>query len=280
MIISYKTEYLAKIVLPVNAGMQIFFIFIFVLSHVGTSHAFMVKSKGYGTIVENDVTQARDEAIIDAKISAIESSLGLHIFSRVNVEDGILLYDKVERVVNGYVSNYTIVDEKKRDNIYEVSIMANIIKQEIEEHKKNSSFPILLFLKIENEIESSESIIPLVGNAFREAGFNAINSKEGEATNFVALFNVVITNENEINMNESKVFWGLDITYELTIKNQISRSVICYFNGKGKGFSGTKIGALKNALINSKSIVEKAFHEMTGDGISKKIFISSQAILF
>lgn len=98
-----------------------------VLAQAPDTTAREVVAKGIGSIIDGDVAHARDDAIDDALRSGLEQSLGMLLESETLVENYQLLEDRIFSKTQGYVQNYDVVKEGKRDEtLYEVTLRASI----------------------------------------------------------------------------------------------------------------------------------------------------------
>ena len=97
----------------------------------------VIESSGMGSIVGGDVAHARDDAIDDALRTGIEQALGMLVESETLTENYQLIEDRIISKTQGYVQNYRVVSEGKRDEmLYEVTVEARIkvadIKNDLE----------------------------------------------------------------------------------------------------------------------------------------------------
>lgn len=84
-----------------------------------------VVSSGIGSIVGGDIAHARDDAIEDALRTGVEQALGLLLSSESLVDNFQLIEDKIFTKTQGYVQNYEVIRERKRDEqLYEVTVKA------------------------------------------------------------------------------------------------------------------------------------------------------------
>ncbi len=84
-----------------------------------------VTSKGLGSILNNDVGAARDQAIDDALRKAVQEALGTSIRSETLVQNFQMVEDNILSWSRGYVSNYEILKEGPGPyDSYEVTIRA------------------------------------------------------------------------------------------------------------------------------------------------------------
>ncbi len=84
-----------------------------------------VVSSGIGSITGGDIAHARDDAIEDALRTGVEQALGMILSSESLVENFQLIEDKIFTKTQGYVQNYQVIRERKRnEQLYEVTVKA------------------------------------------------------------------------------------------------------------------------------------------------------------
>lgn len=71
-----------------------------------------------------DPGKARDEALNDALRKAVEQGVGTFVSSESLVEKMVLVEDRIYSQSQGFVESYKIINEKKDDGIYEITIAA------------------------------------------------------------------------------------------------------------------------------------------------------------
>jgi len=93
-----------------------------------------VVATGIGSIVQNDIAHARDDAVQDALRRSIEQSLGMLVESETLVKNFQVIDDNIMSKTRGYVQDYEIVRERKRDQyLYEVTLRATVRMADIED---------------------------------------------------------------------------------------------------------------------------------------------------
>jgi len=71
-----------------------------------------------------DPGKARDEAINDAMRKAVEQGVGTFVSSESLVDKMVLVEDRIYSESRGFIESYKIINEKKDDGIYEITISA------------------------------------------------------------------------------------------------------------------------------------------------------------
>ncbi|MBN2416598.1 hypothetical protein JXO52_12195 [bacterium] len=89
------------------------------------SQARQIVASGIGSIVNDDVAHARDDAIADALRTGLEQAVGMIVESETLVDNYQLIEDNIFSKTRGYVQTYKVIREGKRDaQLYEVTIQA------------------------------------------------------------------------------------------------------------------------------------------------------------
>ncbi len=105
----------------------VLFSFSLIAQDIETEEAKEVVSSGIGAIVGGDVAHARDDAVEDALRKALEQVMGMMIESETLVENYQVLEDNIFSKTQGYIQNYEVIQEKKRDEmLYEVTVKAAV----------------------------------------------------------------------------------------------------------------------------------------------------------
>jgi len=92
---------------------------------IGESESREVVATGIGSIIGSDVAHARDGAVNDALRKSVENALGLILEAETLVENYQLIDDRIFSRTRGYVQNYEIIKEGRRDEqLYEVTVRA------------------------------------------------------------------------------------------------------------------------------------------------------------
>lgn len=80
---------------------------------------------------------AKNQALLDAKIRAVESQIGVYVKSQTQMENFEIKYDFIEENIEGYVSNYEILKESSEDKTFKVQIQADVKKGKIDKEIEN-----------------------------------------------------------------------------------------------------------------------------------------------
>lgn len=82
-------------------------------------------------------SNAKDQALLDAKIRAVEEHLGSYIKSQTKMVDYEIQYDIIEQRIEGFVSKYKILKENIEDKSYKVVIKATVKEKRIDMEIEN-----------------------------------------------------------------------------------------------------------------------------------------------
>ena len=91
-----------------------------------------VTIEGYAA-QRDDLIKARDEAVLDAIRRGVEQVLGGYIDSRTILHNFELIEDSVLSQTRGYVSNYSIIEERKDGNMLVVVVNMTVKEEDIED---------------------------------------------------------------------------------------------------------------------------------------------------
>lgn len=84
-----------------------------------------VTALGMGSIVNDNVARAKDEAVQDALRNAIEQTVGTMVSSETLAENFAVVDDRIYQQTRGYIQKYEILEQGKRDAmLYEVKVRA------------------------------------------------------------------------------------------------------------------------------------------------------------
>jgi len=93
-----------------------------------------VTAEGYGTIIGGDTAQGRDEAIVDARVRALEQVAGVFVDAKTLVENEIILDSMVRDRTQGLVTGYKVLSEGRTgDDRYRVRIEATVVPAEVKQ---------------------------------------------------------------------------------------------------------------------------------------------------
>jgi hypothetical protein len=112
-----------------------------------------VQAEGYGSIIGGDTAQARDEAIIDARVRALEQVAGVFVDARTLVENEMLLDSMVRDRTQGLVTSYRVLKEGPTgDGRYRVVVEARVSPEDVKEKLQglSSDFAIVVMVQETN----------------------------------------------------------------------------------------------------------------------------------
>jgi len=136
-----------------------------------------VTTTGVGFIIGSDIAAARDRAIRDAQIRALEQALGVKIDARVALHKSLLIDDTIVTRTKGIVRKYTILDEGRDENgIYTVTLNAIVDTVVMtDELIRMAGQKKVLFVrshKPESNGRGDKILMAELATAFAYAGFN------------------------------------------------------------------------------------------------------------
>ena len=140
------------------------------------SSAEVVEAEGLGTILSGDVAQARDEAIIDARVRALEQAVGVLVDAETLVQNELLLAATVRNTSSGMITNYKVIEEgaDASGGLYKVKISATVEKADIETGIKNNlTANMTVVVQIDEDMAGEAVPDPLVESEVVEALVNA-----------------------------------------------------------------------------------------------------------
>ncbi len=136
----------------------------------------VVEAEGLGTILSGDIAQARDEAIIDARVRALEQAVGVMVDAETLVQNELLLSATVRNTSSGMITSYKILEEgpDPSGSLYRVKIAANVDKASIETGIKNNlTANMTVVVQIDEEMAGQSVPDPVVESEVVEALVNA-----------------------------------------------------------------------------------------------------------
>lgn len=85
-----------------------------------------VDATGFASVRGAEVALARDGAIDDALRKAVEQAVGMVVSAETVVQNYQVLSDKVYTRTEGYIKNYTVLDEARTLDTYQVTVRATV----------------------------------------------------------------------------------------------------------------------------------------------------------
>ncbi len=136
-----------------------------------------VTAEGYGTVLGGDMARARDEAIIDARVRALEQVAGVFVDAKTLVENEVLLDAMVRDPTKGLVIGYKVLKEgPARDGRYRVLIEARAVLEEVKQEllRLTSDFAMVVIIQERNlgQIQSPPIVENAVVTKLVEAGYS------------------------------------------------------------------------------------------------------------
>ena len=133
----------------------------------------LINAEGVGTILDGDIAQARDEAIIDARVRALEKAVGVLVDAETLVQNELLLSATVRNTSSGIVTDYDIVDENSEGDLYRVRIQATVEEAELAEQiRTDLTRNLTLVVQIDEEMAGEPIDDSLIESDLVEALIN------------------------------------------------------------------------------------------------------------
>lgn len=175
--------------------------------------------EGISAVVTSKI-DAKNQAILDAKIRAIESTIGTYIKSQTQMENYEIKYDIVEQNIEGYVSRYKILEEHEDGSTYTVKIEAEVKEKLINNDIKN-------LLSVLNYNKKPKFVITTIGDSMVSSIFKS-TIKNYFIKNDIEVINLSSISDNYknlINLKDSNQLvpykrLGIDYIINLDISRQ------------------------------------------------------------
>ena len=86
-----------------------------------------VEVEGFGPLIQGDLAQARDEALADARVRAIEQVAGVQVEARSELAQELMVMSETGTSSEGFISNEQILEEGMAgDGLYRVRLRADV----------------------------------------------------------------------------------------------------------------------------------------------------------
>jgi len=114
----------------------VFFLFLFLsinpIASANMPAVVNTTAEGVGVIKDGNKAVARDHAIRDGLRIAVEQAVGTMVSSETLVQNYEVLRDRIYSKTQGYIKDYTIVDEKDEGTLYRVTLKAQVARGDLE----------------------------------------------------------------------------------------------------------------------------------------------------
>ena len=153
-------------------------LFIFLAGSVAcAATTITVEVEGVGFATGNDSAAARDRAINDARLRAIEQALGARVDSRTVIHRSLLIDDTLLTTSHGMVKQYTILKEGMDEHgLYRVAMRAVVDREELDNRLQQAAGArrILLLMPEAGAPDTNGQHIQNCIRAFVDAGFTLV----------------------------------------------------------------------------------------------------------
>ena len=86
-----------------------------------------VEVEGFGPLIQNDLAQARDEALADARVRAVEQAAGVQVEARSELAQELMVMSETGTSSEGFISHEQILEEGMAgDGLYRVRLRADV----------------------------------------------------------------------------------------------------------------------------------------------------------
>ncbi|MBP8985141.1 MAG: flagellar assembly protein T N-terminal domain-containing protein [Syntrophobacterales bacterium] len=143
-----------------------------------------IEAQGVATIHNNMVDVARDKAIDNAQREAVEKAVGVMVSSFTEVENYQVKIDQILSESRGFINTYKVLDEKREDNQYRVTIEADVsvnrLKDKLEAVNlilSRKSRPRLMVLIVQGEKRDEVAESAMIKH-FLAQGFKLVETKD------------------------------------------------------------------------------------------------------
>lgn len=132
----------------------------------GEAQVKTVTAEGFGTIIGGDRAQARDEAIIDARVRALEMVAGVFVDAETLLANEVLLDSMVRDRTQGMVTSYKVLKEGPMgDGRYRVLIEAGVAPEEVKQKLQGLTSDFAMVVMIPETNLGQPQSPPIVENA-------------------------------------------------------------------------------------------------------------------
>ncbi|GAB4439038.1 MAG: hypothetical protein OHK0040_10520 [bacterium] len=160
--------------------MKKFLMLLFVLIAIPAYAQQMVEATAESIIFNNDIEQARNEAILRAKWTAAENVLGVKVKAQSVVSNFALVDEVIQKSVSGYVESYKVLSEGRDGEVYRVKILAKVVRENAEKALSSiarvSSVAVLLpAFFLDGSVEETNVLSESITGRIVEQGYNVVD---------------------------------------------------------------------------------------------------------
>ncbi len=160
--------------------MKRLFLLLFLLFSMPVYAQQMVEAQGESIIFNEDIQQARNEAILRAKWAAAEMVLGVKVKAQSVVSNFALVDEVIQKSVSGYVESYKVLNEGREGEVYKVRISAKVVREQAEKALSSiarvSSVAVLLpAFFLDGNVEETNVLSESIIGRLVEQGYNVVD---------------------------------------------------------------------------------------------------------
>jgi len=169
-----------------NRIAKVFFGYLLIALSPPLLNAEIIESEGVGTILSGDIAQARDEAIIDARVRALEKAVGVLVDAETLVQNELLLSATVRNTSSGMITDYDVIEEIEDGDLYRVKIQATVEEAALADQiRTDLTRNLTLVVQIDEEMAGESIYDSLIESDLVEAlineGFDVRDREQIEA---------------------------------------------------------------------------------------------------
>ncbi len=130
-ITNYKYRFIMKNIYIIPCALLILFACVTISRPADTDDT--ITGKGEALIINNDIPSAKKQALQEAFRNLVRKGVGSYIKGKTQLRNAQVITSNIIEESEGYVSQYKIVSEKQKDNIYTVVIQGKVSKEKIDQ---------------------------------------------------------------------------------------------------------------------------------------------------
>ncbi len=148
-----------------------------------------VRAAGIGSIIDQDVAQARDQAIADARVKALEKAVGVYVESETLLKNELLLDSAIRDQTAGFIQDYQVLSETEHqdEDLYKLEIEAQVVPREFQGKLKGLLSNVSIIVQIQETLCQRAVDAPRVENEvinrLTAEGFQVLDQEQARRLN-------------------------------------------------------------------------------------------------
>lgn len=245
----------------------------FVPSFMALSESVAITAEGVGEIVSGEKARARDEAINDAFRRAIEKAIGTYISSETKMENMQVIKDEISVRSRGYVTDYEVISEEEKEDLYRVKIKAWIkstpLQKDLANIIKTCGDPKMVVFIQETNLgrrQPFSTIGSSLRSYFQDKGFHLVSRSQVEK-----IKNNVMAQKTLEGDMEAAVSLANNFEADVLVTGKAYTEFITQKTVRSTQMYSTKAYTDIRAVITQQAQIVSSFNEMTTEfDMSKK----------